>query len=176
MSGEGDAPLIVTALLPRDLHARFTALRRAHFPPERNFLEAHVTLFHALPAMCEAEALTLLKRMAAEFAPVDARVEGLMPLGGGTAISLSSPAMLDLRAMMAEHFRGMLTQQDQHRPRLHVTIQNKVPGKEARALQEALAGTITPQGFAFRGLALHRYRGGPWQPIKEFAFRGRGAP
>ena len=69
MSGE-DAPLILTAQLPRDLHARFTALRTAHFPPERNYLEAHVTLFHALPAMCEAEACNVLKRMAAEFAPV----------------------------------------------------------------------------------------------------------
>ena len=69
VSGE-DAPLILTAQLPRDLHARFTALRTAHFPPERNYLEAHVTLFHALPAMCEAEACSVLKRMAAEFAPV----------------------------------------------------------------------------------------------------------
>lgn len=176
MIGEGDAPLIVTALLPRDLQARFTALRRAYFPPERNFLDAHVTLFHALPAMCEGEAVAYLKRLAAEYAPVDARVEGLMALGGGTAIRLSSPAMLDLRAMMAEHFRGLLTQQDQHNPRLHVTIQNKVPGREARALQAALGGTMAPQSFTFRGLALHRYRGGPWEPIKEFAFRGRGAP
>lgn len=175
MTGAADAPLIVTALLPRDLHARFTALRTAHFPPERNYLEAHVTLFHALPAMCEGEALTLLKRVAAEFAPVAAQVEGLMPLGGGTAIRLSSPAMLALRDMIAEHFRGMLTQQDQHAPRLHVTIQNKVPGKEAKALQEELAGTIEPWPFAFRGLGLHRYRGGPWEAVKEFAFRGRGA-
>ena len=76
MSGE-DAPLILTAQLPRDLHARFTALRTAHFPPERNYLEAHVTLFHALPAMCEAEACSVLKRMAAEFAPVPGQVEGL---------------------------------------------------------------------------------------------------
>lgn len=174
MSGADDAPLIVTALLPRDLQARFTALRTEYFPPERNYLEAHVTLFHALPAMCEGEALTYLKRVAGEFAPVDARVEGLMPLGGGTAIKLSSPDILALREMIADHFRGMLTQQDQHRPRLHVTIQNKVPGKEAQALQAALAGTIDPHPFSFRGLALHRYRGGPWEMIKEFAFRGRG--
>ena len=69
----------------------------------------------------------------------------------------------------------MLTQQDQHRPRLHVTIQNKVTAKEAKALQAALAGMIEPRPFAFRGLALFRYRGGPWEAVKEFAFRGRSA-
>ncbi|MBO6768468.1 MAG: 2'-5' RNA ligase family protein [Erythrobacter sp.] len=175
MSGATDAPLIVTAQLPHDLHARFTALRNEHFPPERNYLEAHVTLFHALPPMCEGEAGTYFKSIAAEFAPVEGRVEGLMSLGRGTAIKLSSPDMLSLRDMIAEHFCGMLTLQDQHRPRLHVTIQNKVSGKEAKALQSALAGLIEPRPFAFRGLALFRYRGGPWEPVKEFAFRGRGA-
>lgn len=173
MTGAGDAPLIVTAQLPRDLHTRFTALRDAHFPAERNYLEAHVTLFHALPPMCEAEACTYLKRIAGEFAPIQGRVEALMSLGRGTAIKLSSPDMLVLRDMIAEHFCGMLTQQDQHRPRLHVTIQNKVSGAEAKALQSALADTIEPRSFAFRGLALFRYRGGPWEAVKEFAFRGR---
>lgn len=175
MSGE-DAPLILTAQLPRDLHARFTALRTAHFPPERNYLEAHVTLFHALPAMCEAEACSVLKRMAAEFAPVPGQVEGLMSLGRGTAIKLSAPAMLDLRGIIADHFHGLLTQQDQQRPRLHVTIQNKVTGKEAKALQAQLAGTIAPAPFAFRGLELFRYRGGPWERVRDFAFRGPAAP
>ncbi len=168
-----DAPLILTAELPRDLHARFTALRTEHFPPERNFLAAHVTLFHALPPMCEGEIVTLCKRLAAEFAPVAARVAGPMSLGGGTAIRLESPAMLDLRDLVAEHLRGLLTGQDQHRPRLHVTVQNKVATAEARALQAALAETILPQAFAFPGLGLFRYRGGPWEAIKTFAFRGR---
>mgnify|MGYP004351873915 CR=1 FL=1 len=46
-----DSPLILTAQLPADLHRWATALRTEHFPPERNYLEAHVTLFHALPEM-----------------------------------------------------------------------------------------------------------------------------
>ena len=116
MSAEGEAPLIVTARLPRDLHARYTALRKAHFPAERNYLEAHVTLFHALPAMCEAEACTYLRRLAAEFAPIDGHVEGIMSLGRGTAVKLISADMLLLRELIADHFHGLLTQQDQHRP------------------------------------------------------------
>jgi hypothetical protein len=38
------APLIVTAELPPDLQAWATSLRQRHFPPERNYLAAHVTL------------------------------------------------------------------------------------------------------------------------------------
>ena len=169
----GNAPLILTAELPADLHRRYTDLRTAHFPPERNYLEAHVTLFHALPAQCEEELRAYLARLTGEIAPVVGRVEGLMPLGGGTAIKLSSPDMLTLRDEIADHFRGMLTNQDQHRPRLHVTIQNKVTGKEAQALQAQLAGTIETCAFAFPGLALYAYCGGPWEFIRRFAFRGK---
>ena len=169
----GSAPLILTAELPSDLQARADALRRAHFPPERNHLDAHVTLFHALPPQVEAELIALLARLAGEHAPVPARLEGLMNLGRGTALKLASPALLALRAQIAERFHGLLTGQDSHAPRLHVTIQNKVSPSDAKALQARLAGTIAPQDFAFRGLALFRYRGGPWEAVRRFAFRGR---
>lgn len=169
----GHAPLILTAMLPAELHRRFTDLRREHFPPERNYLDAHVTLFHALPAHCEAEARRYLAQLAGEHAPIAGRIEGLMPLGGGTAIRLSSPGLLELRDRIADRFHGLLTAQDNHRPRLHVTIQNKVTAKEAKALQAALAGTIQPAAFTFRGLALYRYLGGPWELIREFVFRGK---
>lgn len=167
-------PLILTAELPPDLHRWATRLRRQHYPPERNVLEAHVTLFHALPPQVEDELRALLARLAGEVAPVAARLEGVMSLGRGTALGLSSPAMLDLRAHIAEHFRGLLTAQDSHPPRLHVTVQNKVSPAEAKALQADLAGQIAPRDFAFPGLALFRYRGGPWEAVRRFAFRGRG--
>ena len=55
-SAGATAPLIVTATLPPSEFAWADALRRAHFPPERNYLQAHVTLFHALPPFVEDEA------------------------------------------------------------------------------------------------------------------------
>ena len=167
-------PLIVTAALPPDLHRWATDLRRRHFPPERNHLEAHVTLFHALPPQVEGELRSLLARLAGEFAPVAARLAGVMNLGSGTALRIASPDMLDIRAGIAEHFRGMLTAQDGHPPRLHVTIQNKVPPAAAKALKAELAGMIPARDFAFPGLALFRYRDGPWEAVRRFAFRGRG--
>lgn len=165
------APLILTAELPGPLHARADALRRAHFPPARNQLAAHVTLFHALPPFVEDEARMLLADLARR-PPPPARLTRIMDLGRGTALAVESPAMLGLRDRIAERFHGLLTAQDQPVPRLHVTIQNKVTTAEARGLQAALAAHFQAEDFRFAGLALHRYLGGPWQTIAKWKFRG----
>lgn len=175
--GREGAPFIVTAELPRDVFAWADGLRRAHFPPERNHLSAHVTLFHAFAPSLRDELRPLLARLAGERAPPAARITGLMNLGRGTAIALESPEMLALRAEIADHFHGALTAQDQHPPRLHITIQNKVDPPAARALQQALAaqwpGQLPKTHFAFSGLGLHLYLGGPWEAVGTWPFRGK---
>jgi len=164
-------PLILTAELPPVLQARMNALRQAHFPPERNHLAAHVTLFHALPPSSEAELREVLARLAAGPAP-EGRIEGVMSLGRGTAIRLSSPALAALRERLADRFWPLLSAQDRHSPRLHVTVQNKVTADAARALQAQLAPTIGVEAFRFAGLGLHVYEGGPWRHVKSWSFRG----
>ncbi len=166
------SPFIVTAELPADMARWATALRDAHFPPERNHLKAHVTLFHALPHFCGNEIRRALGQATSSQPRINAELIGLMSLGGGTALRLASPAMLALRARMAEQFFGLLTAQDRHPPRLHVTIQNKVSGAEAKALQESLAPQVIARPFQFSGLGLYIYRGGPWEEVKTYAFRG----
>ena len=172
MSEAGDAALILTADLPPDLHAWATALRTAHFPPERNYLEAHVTLFHALPGPYHAEVDRLLTAQAKQETAVAARLVGVMSLGGGTALKLESPALLSLRAEIADRMHDLLTAQDRHTPRLHITIQNKVSSATAKALQAELVGTIEPREFRFPSMSLHRYLGGPWEKLKTYRFRG----
>lgn len=95
-----------------------------------------------------------------------------MKLGRGTALRLSSPAMLALREELADRFHGLLTPQDEHPPQLHVTVQNKVSIEEAKALQAVLAPQVLPREFAFPALALHAYREGPWEFIRSWSFRG----
>jgi hypothetical protein len=168
----GPAPFIVTAELPPDLAAWADRLRRAHYPPERNHLHAHVTLFHSFAPSLLEELKHLLPRVAAEYAPPKARLSGTMQLGTGTALAITSPGMLAIREHIAEHFHGSLTAQDNHQPRLHITIQNKVTPREAKALQAELEATLRPRDFAFRGLELHIYRGGPWEALGRWRFRG----
>lgn len=173
MAGEGaSGPLIVTADLPPDLARRATELRRRHYPPERNRLDAHVTLFHALPPSAQGEIAGVLSEACAANPPPDALLDGIMPLGGGTALRIASPAMLAIREVLADRFHGLLSAQDSHRPRLHVTIQNKVPAEAAKALQSELSIGLEPHTFRFQGLSLHVYRGGPWEFVKRWSFRG----
>ena len=169
----GSQPFILTAKLPPDIHAWADNLRRAHFPPERNHLHAHVTLFHAFAPSLLDELCDFIPQIAREHAPPRGEITGLMNLGKGTAIRLHAPDLLAIRREIAEHFHGMLTDQDLHDPRPHITIQNKVTKEEAQALQAALEPQIEPRTFAFPGLELHRYLGGPWELVKAVSFRGK---
>ncbi|RVQ68733.1 2'-5' RNA ligase family protein [Croceicoccus ponticola] len=164
-------PIIVTASLPPDLFAMANRLRQAHFPPDRNFLAAHLTLFHAIPPSCESELRRLLADIAGQEPPPPARLSGIMSLGRGTALAIESADLFGIRARIAGHFVGNLTAQDDHRPRLHVTVQNKVSSAEARALQARLADDILPRDFAFPALEMHFYDGGPWEFAGRWPFR-----
>lgn len=164
--------LIVTAEIERSDFAWLDGLRRVHFPADRNQLPAHLTMFHALPPSSEAEVRSQLARFSSE-APPRASVEGLIDLGGGVAFRIVSPDLDRLRRELADHFHGLLGAQDVAGWRPHVTIQNKVPPKEARALKAALERDFRPRPLAIAGLGLHRYLNGPWETLATHAFRGR---
>ena len=170
------APFIVTAELPGDIHAWSDGLRRAHFPPERNHLAAHVTLFHSFAPSLREELPRELARCAGEYAPPDAQIDALMDLGGGTALAVRSPAMLAIRAELAERFFAMLTAQDRGGKRLHITVQNKVERKAALALQAELGPALIPRAFCFTGLGLHRYLNPHWERVGVWKFRGHAQP
>ncbi len=162
--------IIVTALFGPGDDGWLQQLRREHYPPELNRVPAHLTLFHHLPPSLEAE---LSGRLAAAVAapPPSAMIAGIADLGQGTAFRVESDALMEVRAMLAESFHGLLTPQDAAPWWPHITIQNKVARSEAKALQRRLAATFEPRPLAIRALASWRYRGGPWEPLKAHPFR-----
>ena len=163
-------PLIITAELGSVDFAWLDGERRQYFPAERNQLAAHLTMFHALPPSLEEEARRTLKQQTAA-PPPRAMVAGLMNLGGGVAYRIASDDLDKIRTAIADHFHGSLSAQDAGGWRAHVTIQNKVTPGEARALKEELERDFQPRPLAIRGLALHRYLGGPWEKLGAWAFR-----
>ncbi len=167
------APLIVTAEMGAADLAWLDGLRRRHFPAERNQLAAHLTMFHAVPALLESSLRRRLAALAAELPPPHATIAGLMDLGGGVAFRIVSDELDAIRAELADALRGSLTQQDGHGWRPHVTIQNKVASKVARALVAELERGFSPRPLAISGLAFHHYEGGPWRLGQRYAFRGR---
>ena len=164
--------LIVTAELGANDHAWLDGLRRRHFPPERNQLAAHLTMFHALPPSGEAEARTLLAALARDEPPPRAQIGGLMKLGGGVAYRIVSDDLDRIRRVLADAFHGLLSAQDSGGWRPHVTVQNKVTATAAQELYTELNRDFAPRPLAIRGLGLHRYLGGPWEQLALYPFRG----
>lgn len=163
--------LIVTAEMGGEDQAWLDCLRRTHFPPERNQLAAHLTVFHALPPSLEGEVRHRLAD-AAKARPPRADIAGLMDLGGGVAFRVVSDDLDAIRADLAEAFRGSLSAQDARGWRPHVTLQNKVAPKAARALLGELQSGFAPRRLVIKGLGLHRYLGGRWENLAVYSFRG----
>ena len=164
------APIIVTALFGAEDQAWFEALRRAHFPPERNQLAAHLTMFHHLPPSLADE---LKRRLAEETRGVrapEARLMAPYSLGKGVAYRIDSPGLAAVRARLAEAFVGLLTPQDAAGWRAHVTVQNKVEPGQAKALLAELSVGFAARPLRVAGLASWWYRGGPWEPLSRHMF------
>ena len=163
--------LIVTAELAAEDFAWLEALRRRHYPPERNRVPAHLTMFHALAPSAEDEARRRLAGHSAGPAPA-ARIAELMDLGGGVAFRVVSDDLDAIRDELAHDLYGMLGAQDSSGWRPHVTIQNKVAPKLACELLRSLEREFQPRPLRIAGLGLHRYLGGPWETLGAWKFRG----
>ena len=162
--------LIVTGELAPPDFAWLNDLRRRHYPAERNQLPAHLTMFHAIPPSAESELRQLLRVMA-EGSPPRAWIAGVMNLGGGVALRIASDEFDRIREELAQRLRGLLTAQDSAGWSAHITIQNKVPPREAKALIQALGNQFEGRPVRISGLGLHHYLGGPWESLRTFPFR-----
>lgn len=163
-------PLILTLKLDQASFTRFDALRHQHFPPERNFIPAHVTLFHALPGAEAEQIIQVLQQVCAETPILEVNFPGLQFMGRGVAIEVECPALLSLRHQLAAEWQTWLSAQDGQGYRPHVTIQNKVTADQARQLFDHLSQEWRSHQGQGEGLLLWRYLGGPWELIQEFAF------
>ena len=162
--------LIITAEIAHRDFSWIEGLRRAHYPPDRNQVPAHLTMFHALPPSAEAEVRSRVAQIVRAPAPA-ATIAGLMDLGGGVACRVVSPDLDNMREELADGLHGLLGAQDAGGWRPHVTIQNKVAPKIARALKADLERSFQPRPLAIGGLAIHRYMDGPWEPVAAYPFR-----
>jgi hypothetical protein len=86
-------PLILTARISDSDLKPFNLLRQEHFPPDRNFLAAHLTMFHRLPGEYREQVIQHLIEVAAGNTPTTADVSGLRHLGAGVALTIASPQL-----------------------------------------------------------------------------------
>jgi hypothetical protein len=96
--------VIVTARLDRVSQNYFDELRKQHFPPQRNHLPAHLTMFHALPGDAIEHVTLVLKQLTNGKPSPDAEVCGLRSLGNGVAFTICSPGLERVRQEIAAFF------------------------------------------------------------------------
>ena len=165
-------PLIVTLELDGRSFSLLDGLRQRYFPPERNLVPAHVTLFHQLPGHEEPAISRALEDCCRAQQPFTLLASCLRKLGNGVAFELSSPTLVAIREKLAVQWRPWLQPQDRQPFRPHVTIQNKVTPADAQALHAQLAATFVPIAVEARGFLLWSYKGGPWELRERCLFAG----
>ena len=165
-------PLILTLRMDDLSQQYFDRLREEHFPKERNFIPAHLTLFHKLPGDREREISKTLDDLRRQQRPFPLTATGLVFMGRGVGYRLESPALQSVRKRLADAWWPWLGAQDRQGFRPHVTVQNKVPPDAARALHRSLQATFAPFEVGSEGLLLWRYLGGPWEPVGSYGFEG----
>ena len=159
---------VLTVRLDEASQANFNQLRQRYFPPERNHIAAHITLFHTLPDTPHIE--QVLATLAASQPAFALEVTGVRSLGKGVAYRLAATRLHSVHAQLAQAFTDDLTPQDRQRFQPHVVVQNKVTPAAARDLLQQLENQFAPWTVQAEGLDLWHYLGGPWEHKRTFWF------
>ncbi|HEV7320559.1 MAG TPA: 2'-5' RNA ligase family protein [Ensifer sp.] len=168
-------PLILTARIEKTDLETFDRLRTAHFPPDRNFLTAHLTMFHRLPGEYCERIVEALQAAAGKRGQIRAEVAGVRHLGSGVAFTIISLALDQLYRDLRSAFTPWLGGQDLQRWQPHITVQNKVSRSVADTLHQQLTHDFEPRSVMLEGLDLWMYMGGPWQLERTVSFTTESA-
>ena len=161
----------MTARLCGEAQAYFDDLRKRHFPPERNYLGAHLTLFHSLPGE-EIDAIDRsLLEATQSLTTMLGEVGELRFLGRGVAFAIACQPLSAVRAVLTAQWKARLTPQDRQTWRPHITVQNKVSAGTARELFQGLTAAFEPMPIRITGLGLWWYEGGPWSFARDYLFK-----
>lgn len=145
---------VVTARLDPASFASLDEFRKKYFPPERNFLSAHVTLFHQAPP-------EILSAVPPSF-PLMIEFQESFFMGHGFGIRTKCDELSRWKKNCLNH-PWEFTSQDRNNSRLHVTIQNKVSPEQAREDFRNFSGTWKPFAGSISGIDVWIYRNGPWE-------------
>lgn len=163
------APLILTVSIEEGAFDYFNNLRRLYFPPERNFIDAHITMFHALPNIesiaKEVEAIS--------GSQLSFSIKVLEPvsIGKGVAFRLESGELTLLHKTLQQKWSQFLSPQDAQKLWPHITIQNKVAPAEAKELLLKMKEDFSSFFVQAQGLQLWEYLNGPWKLVRQFRFK-----
>ena len=162
-------PLVVTLKIDEPSQLFFNEKRTAHFPANANYVPAHITLFHKLPAdnpVLENALATFAKYPAFKLLITD-----IMLHNASVAYSIQSDALQKLHAQMQQTFAPYLIRNDRKILTPHVTIQNKVTAYKAYKTHALLLADFKPFVLQALGYTSWYYVKGYWEMKEEYLFR-----
>jgi hypothetical protein len=162
-----EQPLILTLRMDEESQAFFDAQRKLYYPPERNYVDAHIMLFHQLPN--DGATYNFLASFISELFSLN--VTGLMNLGAGVAYRIESQQLKVIHNSLSRNFKSVLRPQDQQGFKPHITMMNKTTPEAARALIAELSDRFEPFSVQATGLDLWTYLDRPWRLEQHFPFR-----
>ena len=160
-------PLILTLQIDETAQQFYEELRRRYYPPERNVIGAHLTLFHQLSE--EEASMSAIRKAAESTHAFRLSKPALRSIGRGVAVFFESQELLALHTALSTEFQEDLIPQDRQRLRPHIVVQNKVDPATAKhtLMQLGTQQFLEPQAL---GLTLWRYLDGPWEHVADFSF------
>lgn len=161
-------PLILTLSIEKKAALFFNSLRKKHFPPSRNFIDAHLTLFHALPN--EVKIVEDIKALCERQTPFELIIKEVVSISKGVAYKIESNELLQLHKILKNKWQSFLSSQDSQKLWPHITVQNKVQTQQAKDLLGELQNSFTQFSTTATGLQLWEYLEGPWRLAYNFIF------
>lgn len=153
-------PFVLTLRLDSAAEKLLTGLRTKYFPSHRNFLAAHITLFHALPAESQPHYARILNEITQSTPSFTVGLKNPFMLGKkGVGINVASFKLREFHKELQSRFldaKVVLTEQDERSLRAHVTVQNKVSLNEAEHTLKEVKGEFQEQGAKAEGLTVWR--------------------
>ncbi|MBO9729643.1 MAG: 2'-5' RNA ligase family protein [Chitinophaga sp.] len=162
------SPLILTLQLSPDATGYFNQLRRTWYPAYANVVEAHLTLFHRLPAD------VYRGRHAFDTIPAPGvftlEVTGLQRYPHGVACTLFAAPLQAWHQSLQQEWGSQLIWRDQQPLQPHITIMNKVTDWKAQRVYEKLLADFQPPQVQAIGVQWWRFEKGPWTLVDTWPF------
>lgn len=170
-------PVIISAWLDDSIQDHFSGLRTKYFPQSRNYLQGHITLFHALPSKNLDFILQTVTSNCSTTSPFEVFCEPYeLTTNSAVFIPLKAQQLISIRTNLRGAFMkafDMTNQDVKPNFKPHATVANKVTKEEAQDIfheVKALSKEEKVTHGRALGLDVWFYRGGPWEHIRRIPF------
>jgi 2'-5' RNA ligase superfamily len=160
--------LIITLKIDHVSQSFFNEKRKQHYPSYANFVEAHITLFHKLPAdknivyetlqhLCNTKIFTM-------------QVEDIKNIDNFVAYDIASSTLQNIHTQLQTVFTNMLNEKDKEILWPHVTVHNKATVYKAFKTHEKLLENFKPFSINAIGFTTWLYAKKLWTKKEDYLF------